>query len=207
MQLVHPQPRPLAAHHPPLLQTRDRMQWDARGPPPLLVKIAPDLTEEDMKGGWVGGWECSWPPAASGQQHVALRHIAHAPRPLPRACRYCGGGAAPEGGRSHRQQHHHHAARRHCGAPSGQGGAPQQPERGRRRRGGAGGEEAQPEGVQAERGCTRTGLQAGARLTGQKPCTCCVEQQEGVCTSAWACWACCPAHMPAPPKPALRFTY
>ncbi|PSC75675.1 Dihydroorotate dehydrogenase (quinone), mitochondrial isoform A [Micractinium conductrix] len=30
-------------------QTRDRMQWDARGPPPLLVKIAPDLTEEDMK--------------------------------------------------------------------------------------------------------------------------------------------------------------
>ncbi|KAL4443365.1 hypothetical protein ABPG75_011102 [Micractinium tetrahymenae] len=29
-------------------QTRDGMKWDARGPPPLLVKIAPDLTEADM---------------------------------------------------------------------------------------------------------------------------------------------------------------
>lgn len=26
------------------------MKWDARGPPPLLVKIAPDLTEADMSG-------------------------------------------------------------------------------------------------------------------------------------------------------------
>lgn len=26
---------------------RDRMEWGPPGPPPLLVKIAPDLTEED----------------------------------------------------------------------------------------------------------------------------------------------------------------
>ena len=28
-------------------QTRDHMQWGRSGPPPLLVKIAPDLTEAD----------------------------------------------------------------------------------------------------------------------------------------------------------------
>lgn len=29
--------------------TRDRMRWGPRGPPPLLVKIAPDLTDADKK--------------------------------------------------------------------------------------------------------------------------------------------------------------
>jgi len=29
--------------------TRDRMRWGPSGPPPLLVKIAPDLTETDKK--------------------------------------------------------------------------------------------------------------------------------------------------------------
>ena len=39
-------------------QTRDGMKWGPAGPPPLLVKIAPDLTDADMKGGWAGwvGW-------------------------------------------------------------------------------------------------------------------------------------------------------
>lgn len=27
--------------------TRDQMQWGARGPPPLLIKLAPDLTDAD----------------------------------------------------------------------------------------------------------------------------------------------------------------
>lgn len=27
--------------------TRDQMQWGARGPPPLLIKLAPDLTDTD----------------------------------------------------------------------------------------------------------------------------------------------------------------
>jgi len=27
--------------------TRDQMQWGPRGPPPLLIKIAPDLTDAD----------------------------------------------------------------------------------------------------------------------------------------------------------------
>ena len=47
-------------------QTRDSMRWPASdsmswmeaGPPPLLVKIAPDLTEADMAGGW-GVWAVS----------------------------------------------------------------------------------------------------------------------------------------------------
>ena len=29
--------------------TRDRMSWGARGAPPLLIKIAPDLTELDKR--------------------------------------------------------------------------------------------------------------------------------------------------------------
>ena len=27
--------------------TRDQMQWGSRGPPPLLIKVAPDLTDGD----------------------------------------------------------------------------------------------------------------------------------------------------------------
>ena len=27
--------------------TRDQMQWGSRGPPPLLIKLAPDLTDAD----------------------------------------------------------------------------------------------------------------------------------------------------------------
>ena len=27
--------------------TRDQMQWGPRGPPPLLIKVAPDLTDGD----------------------------------------------------------------------------------------------------------------------------------------------------------------
>ena len=46
------------------LQARDSQAWPeglsaaggCGGPPPLLVKIAPDLTEEDLKGGWVFLW-------------------------------------------------------------------------------------------------------------------------------------------------------
>jgi hypothetical protein len=29
-------------------EARDEMQWGEEGPPPLLVKIAPDLTKEDL---------------------------------------------------------------------------------------------------------------------------------------------------------------
>jgi dihydroorotate dehydrogenase len=29
--------------------TRDRMRWGPIGPPPLVVKIAPDLTDEDKQ--------------------------------------------------------------------------------------------------------------------------------------------------------------
>lgn len=32
-----------------VMGTRDRMRWGPSGPPPLVVKIAPDLQEEDMK--------------------------------------------------------------------------------------------------------------------------------------------------------------
>lgn len=28
---------------------RDEMQWGEEGPPPLLVKIAPDLSKEDLE--------------------------------------------------------------------------------------------------------------------------------------------------------------
>lgn len=39
-----------AAPLPPL-QTRDGMKWEGPlGAPPLLVKIAPDLTRDDMEG-------------------------------------------------------------------------------------------------------------------------------------------------------------
>lgn len=29
--------------------TRDRMQWGPGGPPPLLIKVAPDLSEPDKR--------------------------------------------------------------------------------------------------------------------------------------------------------------
>lgn len=34
---------------------RDRLEWGPPGPPPLLVKIAPDLTEADKVGAPPGG--------------------------------------------------------------------------------------------------------------------------------------------------------
>ncbi|KAG6768316.1 hypothetical protein POTOM_027224 [Populus tomentosa] len=43
----------LTFHHPILLDcvqtARDEMQWGEEGPPPLLVKIAPDLSKEDLE--------------------------------------------------------------------------------------------------------------------------------------------------------------
>ena len=53
-------------------QARDAQRWPPPGPPPLLVKIAPDLTDADKSGGWGGvqrrggGWSdgagccCCW---------------------------------------------------------------------------------------------------------------------------------------------------
>jgi len=50
--------------------TRDQMQWGPRGPPPLLIKIAPDLTDADKSdvarfvSGWVlMGWLPAIPPS------------------------------------------------------------------------------------------------------------------------------------------------
>ena len=45
-----------------VIAARDDMQWGDQGPPPLLLKIAPDLTPQDMADiaqvggeGWDGG--------------------------------------------------------------------------------------------------------------------------------------------------------
>lgn len=45
-----------------MIAARDEMQWPDYGPPPLLVKIAPDLEKQDLadiaavrgRGGWNG---------------------------------------------------------------------------------------------------------------------------------------------------------
>ena len=131
--------RYLAAPPPPtdprLAQTRDGMKWDGPlGPPPLLVKIAPDLSGDDMEGApahpsalWgVPAWSL---PASCAFLHSwrGRRDWRHkCSRPLPPAPgfrRHCGGRAAAGCGRADCQQHNHHAAGGHRRAPSGQGGA------------------------------------------------------------------------------------
>ena len=71
---MHPQGRKeLEALIEQVKGTRDRMRWGPAGPPPLVVKIAPDLTDADKEVRKLGvevGWKlgCSWGAVAGTRQ-------------------------------------------------------------------------------------------------------------------------------------------
>ncbi len=56
---------------------RDSMTWGKAGPPPLLIKIAPDLTEADKAGGW------SMVGCKDGWMDAMVLSLRRAPYPPP----------------------------------------------------------------------------------------------------------------------------